>query len=179
MVVTMRRGVPDDAALLHDLAARTFPLACPPGTAQADIDAFVQEHLSRSSFDSYLKDGNRIVLIATVDGRPAGYSMLIAEPGADPEVRAAIGSGDDTVVELSKFYVAAESHGSGLADALMRGTIDGAAATGARLCWLGVNRQNRRAARFYARHGFEVAGVKRFRLGDDWQDDDVMVRRLT
>src|ERR1044071_6701729 len=42
---TTRRADLADAELLHDLAARTFELACPPGTLRADIDAFIARHL--------------------------------------------------------------------------------------------------------------------------------------
>ena len=44
--------------------------------------------------------------------------------------------------------------------------------------WLGVNRDNQRAQRFYAKHGFQVSGVKTFRLGDHVENDYVMVRPL-
>jgi ribosomal protein S18 acetylase RimI-like enzyme len=176
MVVTTRLGVPDDAAKLHDLAARTFPLACPVGTSAADIETFIAQHLSRSAFELYLKDDSRTVLLAAVDGRPAGYTMLATGPITDPDVRAVVD--DATSIELSKFYVAGESHGTGVADVLMRATLESAAATGAGSCWLGVSRHNARANRFYARHGFEVVGAKRFLIGADWQDDHVRLRRL-
>ncbi|MDY6999176.1 MAG: GNAT family N-acetyltransferase, partial [Actinomycetota bacterium] len=53
-----------------------------------------------------------------------------------------------------------------------------AAGLGAVCVWLGVNQQNRRAQRFYAKHGFTVAGTKTFRLGEDIENDYVMVRPL-
>jgi GNAT superfamily N-acetyltransferase len=176
MSITTRRAGPADADLLHELAARTFALACPPGTRQADIDAFIALHLSRESFARYLADPGRILLIVAVDGVPAGYAMLVRGPIADPDVAALV---DETKsVELSKFYLAPERHGSGVAAALMAATLRAAADTGARWCWLGVNQQNSRAARFYAKHGFEVVGVKRFLVGEQWHDDHVRLRRL-
>jgi hypothetical protein len=110
MPLTTRRAVPGDAAELHAVAARTFGLACPPGTLQSDIDAFVALHLSRERFEEYLKDDRRTVLIAEVDLTPVGYAMLVRGPVADPDVRAVV---DDDSVELSKFYVLADNHGSG------------------------------------------------------------------
>jgi len=84
-----------------------------------------------------------------------------------------------TSIELSKFYLAPDRHGSGVAATLMAATLSEAAATGASFCWLGVNQQNERAGRFYAKQGFEVVGVKRFRVGDVWHDDHVRMRALT
>ncbi|WP_433301617.1 N-acetyltransferase family protein [Actinoplanes sp. CA-030573] len=176
MSITTRRADPADADLLHDLAARTFGLACPPGTLPSDIDAFIARHLSRESFDRYLADSGRTILIAEQDGTPVGYSMLVDGPIADPDVAAVVD--EKTSIELSKFYVAEDRHGSGAAAALMAATLTEAAATGAEHCWLGVNQQNARAARFYKKHGFEIVGVKRFLVGDVWHDDHVRVRSL-
>jgi ribosomal protein S18 acetylase RimI-like enzyme len=177
MSITTRRADLSDADLLHDLAGRTFALACPPGTLQSDIDAFIAKHLSAASFRGYLSDPGRIILVAAEDGLPLGYSMLVSGPIADPDVARVVDAG--TSIELSKFYLAADRHGSGVAATLMAATLAEAAATGASFCWLGVNQQNDRAAKFYAKHGFEVVGVKRFLVGDVWHDDHVRLRKLT
>ena len=177
MSITTRRAGSHDADLLHDLAARTFGLACPPGTAQADIDAFIAAHLSPESFVHYLADPDRILLLVSDGDAPVGYSMLVGGPITDPDVAAVVD--EKTSVELSKFYLAADRHGSGAAAALMAATIEAAAGTGAEFCWLGVNQQNVRAARFYAKHDFEVIGVKRFQVGTEWHDDHIRRRPLT
>jgi diamine N-acetyltransferase len=176
MAITTRRAAPGDAAELHTVAAHTFGLACPPGTAPSDIDAFVAAHLSEAKFAEYLKDDARVILLAESDGRPIGYAMLARGPIADPGVRAVVPA--EGSIELSKFYVLASSHGGGAARELMRATLDAAAATGATCCWLGVNQRNVRAAKFYAKHGFEVAGTKRFLVGAQWHDDHVRLRSL-
>jgi len=64
---TVRRASGVDAALLHDLARQTFPLACPPSTTQQAIDAFISEHLAIDSFERYLADSTREILIAEVE----------------------------------------------------------------------------------------------------------------
>lgn len=181
MSITTRRAGLSDADMLHDLAARTFGLACPPGTAQSDIDAFIAAHLSRESFRGYLADPQRIILVVAQDGEPVGYSMLVGGPIGDAGVAATVAAsvdGRDTI-ELSKFYLAPERHGSGAAAALMTATLEAAAGTGAAFCWLGVNQRNERAAKFYAKHGFDVIGVKRFLVGELWHDDYVRLRALT
>jgi len=177
MPITTRRAVPADAAELHELAARTFGLACPPGTTQADIDAFVAAHLSVADFDRYLAEQHRILLLAEADGTAVGYTMLVGGPIADADVRAVVD--EKTSSELSKFYVDAGSHGSGVAAALMAATLAAATAAGAESCWLGVNQQNGRAARFYAKNGFAVVGTKRFLVGDVWHNDHVRLLRFS
>jgi GNAT superfamily N-acetyltransferase len=182
MAIITRRAVPADAAELHELAASTFGLANPPGTAQTDIDAFIGEHLAEASFTAYVADPNRIVLLAEVQGDAVGYTMLVRGPIKNPDVAAVVAAaapGATTPIELSKFYVAAESHGSGVAAILMTATLEAAAATGAGICWLGVNQLNKRAAKFYAKNGFEIVGTKRFQVGAVWHDDHVRARLLT
>ncbi|BEL09581.1 GNAT family N-acetyltransferase [Actinoplanes sichuanensis] len=177
MTTITRLARAGDEEVLHDLAARTFGLACPPGTAQADIDAFIAKNLSVAGFRGYLADPARILVIVSVDEAPTGYSMLVSGPIADSDVAAVVDQA--TSIELSKFYLAPERHGSGAAGALMTATLDAAAGTGAQTCWLGVNQRNARAARFYAKHGFEIVGVKRFLVGSEWHDDHIRQRGLS
>jgi ribosomal protein S18 acetylase RimI-like enzyme len=102
--------------------------------------------------------------------------MLVRGPITDPDVRAVVD--EATSIELSKFYVLADAHGSGVAATLMAATLAAAAATGATSCWLGVNQQNVRAAKFYDKSGFTVRGTKRFLVGEDWHDDHIRMRSL-
>ncbi|GAA2678044.1 GNAT family N-acetyltransferase [Actinoplanes palleronii] len=176
MAITVRHATHGDEQPLHALATLTFGLACPPGTEQTDIDTFIATHLSVARFADYLADPDRTVLIVSDQDQPLGYAMLVRGPIADPDVAVVVDP--DTSVELSKFYLTAERHGSGAAAALMAATLDAAAATGAATCWLGVNQQNVRAAKFYAKHGFDIIGVKRFLVGAEWHDDHIRSRRL-
>ena len=65
---------------------------------------------------------------------------------------------------------------AGVSAALMSAVLDEAATLGAAGVWLGVNQQNTRAQRFYAKHGFTITGTKTFRLGTHIEADYVMVR---
>jgi diamine N-acetyltransferase len=176
MSISVRLATLADVAELHDVAARTFMLACPPGTTQADVDAFVGQHLSAERFAEYLADADRILLLAESDGEPVGYAMLVRGEISDADVRKVVDA--QRSVELSKFYVLADRHGSGVAGPLMTATLQAAAAAGAETCWLGVNQLNARANRFYEKYGFTPAGTKRFLVGDQWHDDYIRTRPL-
>lgn len=154
-----------DAVELASVAAQTFPLACPPGAAQENIAAFVDANLSAERFADYLADPHRAVLAAARDGRIIGYAMLIRDSCAD-------------AAELSKIYVLPEYHGGGVSTALMDRALATAGEWGARRVWLGVNRANQRAQRFYAKSGFRISGTRTFQLGADLEHDYVMVREL-
>lgn len=215
--LTIRPARPDDAAALAEVAAATFPLACPPGTEPADIEAFVREHLSPEAFAGHLADPGCAILLAELgpvesdggtgsgagegadagersdggeDSGPSGpvlgytlarLPMHPEDAPGDPDVAAVVPQ--RPIAELSKCYVRAEYHGSGLADALLAAAhadLAGRTVHGVPLAavWLGTNRGNRRGRRFYTRAGYRVVGARRFRVGAVLHHDVVMVRPL-
>jgi ribosomal protein S18 acetylase RimI-like enzyme len=179
MVASVTTATEAEVAELAGIAAVTFPLACPPAARPDDIAAFIEATLSADRFAEYLTDPDRVVLVARDDTLgPAilGYAMLIAGVPEDPDVRRAVTG--TPAVELSKIYVLPDSHGGAVSAALMRAGLDFAAGRGAASMWLGVNQQNQRAQRFYAKNGFTVSGTKTFRLGSGVEEDYVMVRPL-
>lgn len=153
-----------DASELAQVAAVCFPLACPPSVSPDDIAAFIATHLSEDRFLGYLDDPDHHVLIARSGGRIVGYAMLVRGQGDEP-------------VELSKMYVLPEFHGGPAAE-LMRRAFDQAMSWGAPAIWLGVNRDNERAQRFYRKCGFAVTGTRSFHVGESLQTDFIMKRPL-
>lgn len=164
---------------MHQLAAITFPLACPPESTAADHRAFIDTHLSEASFLDYLTDANRVVFVAELDGALVGYTLLVFGEPTDADVSVALGDDRERpLAELSKCYTLPASHGSGVAARLLERTIDEARERGVRHVWLGVNQQNLRAQRFYEKRGFRAVGEKRFRLGGRLERDYVLARDI-
>ena len=176
MPVSVTAAADADLDELAEVAAATFPLACPPTSPPEDVAAFIAAHLTRRRFADYLADPSRVVLAARDDDRILGYAILVRGVGDDPDVALAVTT--RPAVELSKMYVLADLHGAGVSAALMDVAVRSAAETGARCVWLGVNQKNLRAQRFYSKHGFQVAGARTFRLGAHTEHDFVMVRPL-
>ena len=176
MAVQVTSPTECDLPELADVAARTFPLACPPSTGPDDVAAFIAENLSQARFSDYLADPERTVLTARADGRILGYAMLIRGVTDDDDVQRAVPR--RPAVELSKMYVLPDAHGAGVSAALMTSALDQARTLGATCVWLGVNQENQRAQRFYAKHGFVTSGTKTFRLGSEVENDYVMVCQL-
>ena len=154
-----------EAGELAEVAAATFPLACPPWASPEDVAAFIAANLSAEHFAGYLSDPTRKLLAVRDDGRIIGYAMLVHQD-------------DDPEIELSKFYLMADRHGSGAAAALMGASLDWAERTGAPAIRLGVNKRNERAQAFYRKHGFEITGSRTFDLGWSIENDYVMTRKL-
>lgn len=162
--VTVAPATSDDAGDLALVAGACFPLACPPSVPAGDVAAFIAANLSARRFAGYLADPTHQVLAARCDGRIVGYAMLI--------------SGADGDTELSKMYVLEQFHHRGVAAQLMRRAVDRAREDGAGAVWLGVNRDNTRAQRFYRKHGFTVTGTRSFQVGETLETDFIMRRLL-
>ncbi len=174
MTLEVTTATAAELAELADVAATTFPLACPPSVTPENVAAFIDTNLTQSHFAAYLDDPDRLVLVARRDGRMIGYAMLVRGVPDDDDVQRAV-----TVrpaVEISKMYVLPDNHGGGVSAALMAEALERAPDLDANTVWLGVNQNNERAQRFYAKHGFSINGTKTFRLGTRIENDYVMVR---
>jgi ribosomal protein S18 acetylase RimI-like enzyme len=174
MAIHVTTAAPADLPELADVAAKTFPLACPPSVTPENIVAFIDENLSEDRFREYLADPDRVVLVAREDSRIVGYVMLIRGVPDDDDVQRAVTL--RPAIELSKMYVLPDSHGAGVSADLMTAALTRATQLDVKCVWLGVNQENQRAQRFYAKHGFVVNGTKTFRLGAGIENDYVMVR---
>ncbi|MGM7666979.1 GNAT family N-acetyltransferase [Microbacterium sp. A93] len=178
--VTVRSARPDEAVLLSDLAARTFPDACPPQMPAADVRAFIAQHLSPGAFAGYLTDPRyRVLVVEPTDGSPlgnmpVGYTLLDLAPMEEPppgmDAGVVLGNHgepdpDAGPAYLSKMYVLDAARGTGAAGTLMRATLDAARQRGHRQVWLGVNQANTRANAFYEKLGFAVVGERSFAVG--------------
>lgn len=190
MQFRIRRGQAHDAKALADLAALTFPLACPPSTPASEIAAFIEQHLNPNVFSSYLADPHRVLFVAeerrpsssttsVTEGGASGdrllaYTMLVDAAPSAADVAAVVNGVD--AVELSKCYAHPDTHGTGVAADIMAASLAWIAEHGQRQAWLGVNSENLRAQKFYRKHGFAVAGTRSFQVGTRTEHDFVMMR---
>jgi ribosomal protein S18 acetylase RimI-like enzyme len=172
--LTVRTPETVEIEQLSAVAARTFPLACPPSVPPENVASFIAANLSPARFTEYLADPRRAILTAHHEGLIVGYAMLIRGVGDDADVQRAVQI--RPAAELSKIYVLPERHGSGVATALMSRALATAADWGAACVWLGVNQANQRAQRFYTKSGFTISGTRTFQVGAGRESDYVMVR---
>jgi hypothetical protein len=111
MPVQVRPATGRNLIELAEVAAATFPLACPPSAATADIDDFIAATLSPQRFAEHLADPDRVILTAVDVDRIIGYTMLVHGTGTDPDVASCIDVLPSVelskmpAVELSKMYV--------------------------------------------------------------------------
>lgn len=169
--LSIRRGAPTDAALLTELAARTFRDSFSDQNTPEDMELHLSTHYAVAKQAAELSNPTMACFIAEAGGVPVGYAQL--RQGATPPCIPAEDS-----IEMLRFYVVREWHGKGVSRPLMDAAIADARARGRKRLWLGVWEENPRAIAFYRKCGFVDVGSQDFRLGTDLQHDRVMSMEL-
>jgi ribosomal protein S18 acetylase RimI-like enzyme len=167
--VTVRRGRAEDAPALARFAAASFEAAFGPANDPADMAAYMRESFGPSQQAEELADPGLTTFLAEIGSALAGYAQVTRDR-RDPAVEG------ERPVELRRFYVGAEWHGRGVAQALMDAVLAEARRLGGDVVWLCVWEHNPRARAFYRKAGFVDAGTAPFQLGRDLQTDIVMTR---
>lgn len=170
--VVVRDATMEDATLLSALGERTFRDTYGADNSPAEMDSFVANNYGPEVQAAELLDLGDRYLIAESDGTAVGFVLLSqsAHPAQVPGRRPLM---------LSRIYVDLPYKGRGVGAALMGRSIQEARQAGHDALWLTVWARNPAAIAFYRRWGFEEVGVTKFLLGDEMQDDLLMVLNLS
>lgn len=169
--IVIRTATIADAEMLTELGARTFYDAFAPSNTPETMDAYTSEAFTTRKLRSELEDPRATFLVAESAGEPVGYVKL--QTGDAPQCLKG-----DAPIEIVRFYVDQQFHGSGVAHTLMQACFDYAKQTDCRTIFLGVWEHNPRAIAFYRKWEFEIVGSHVFQMGDEAQNDYWMAREL-
>lgn len=169
--MTIRTATAADAAVVADLARRTFYDTFAATNDPADMAMHLQSAYGVDQQTREIADRDITTLLVEVEAQAVAYAQVRA--GHVPKCVS-----DRTAVELWRFYVDREWHGRGIAQALMTRVKAVARERGAKTLWLGVWERNDRARAFYVKCGFADVGEHIFLFGTDPQTDRVMVTTL-
>ena len=164
----IRRATTHDATVLAELGARTFYDAFARDNKPEDIDSYVAQAFTPQQMAIELADPGSTFLLAHIDGQAVGYAKVQAG-----EAPACVDG--PRPIELERIYVDQTMIGRGVGAALMRACLDEARQAHYGAVWLGVWERNERAQAFYRRWGFRDVGAKTFTVGQDVQNDRVMM----
>lgn len=146
--VTIRPATSDDSAFVLGLLPRLASFVLPPWRSAAEVAGGDRPPLE-AWFDNPGPD--EALLIAEVDGRPAGYTYLVVDTD--------FFTGRQHT-HLSVLAVAEEAEGRGVGSALVEASTAWAAARGHDRITLNVFDGNHRAKALYERHGFSRETVR-------------------
>lgn len=166
---TIRRASPEDAGAIAAIGAATFTETFAHLYPPADLAAFLAEAHSVERAEADLSNPDKAAWLVEKDGAVIGYALVGPCKLPHPEVTPACG-------ELDRIYIAKAHHGGGVGSRLLRETLDWLEKDGPRRLWIGVFSENLGAQRLYARHGFEVVGSYKFKVGGTL-DHELILRR--
>lgn len=177
--VTIRPATLNDVEGIAFVAATTFPDACPPEVTPEAQREHIENNLSKDVIAGWINSPRHRVMVADFHGQIAAYTMveLFNEGEGPDDVPHDILAPAPTY--MSKIYTLAQWRGSGLSGAIFEAAIDDARphAFGSQIV-LGTHKGNKRARKFYRRHGWETIGRRVFWVGGIKNEDVVMVRDL-
>ncbi len=160
-----------DAKPLSVLAERTFRDTYSAMNSAGDMSLHCRNKFSEAIQASEILDPNRITMLSEEDGELNGFAQLCWNK--TPSCVAPENPG-----EINRFYVAREWHGKGVASALMTFFIEQSKLKLFDSLWLSVWEPNPKAIAFYKKSGFIEVGNTTFLLGNDLQQDIVMLRQI-
>ncbi|HTW71283.1 MAG TPA: GNAT family N-acetyltransferase [Acetobacteraceae bacterium] len=172
MAATIRRAGPADAATVALLGRITFAETFGHlfGHHADDLRAYLDATFDVAKIETSLGKPRNAYWLAFLRRLPVGYAKLKypSPPPAKPQQVAA---------QLQKIYVLRAFLGQRLGEDLL-GPVLQEAASQAPLLWLDVLRENDRAVRFYARHGFVASGDDSYTIGSQRFVFDIMERHV-
>lgn len=171
MEATFRYATANDADALQQLAVRTYDETFAAVNTAQNMRAYLESAFALDRIQAELNDPAAVWLLAISDEDFVGYAKLLAGP-APPCVTG------ESPIELVRFYIDRQWHGSGLASELMHLCLDEARRRGFKTMYLGVWENNERAKAFYKKWNFVRVGEHVFPMGDDPQIDWWMTRGI-
>ncbi len=171
MAVASRTAIPSDAKALSELAERTFRHTFVEANSAEDMALHCRSAYSEAIQADEISDPDIVTLVSEEDGRLIAFAQL--RWGTAPDCVSAKHPG-----EIHRLYVDNDWHGKGIAQKLMRASIEEIQRRGSDVVWLGVWERNARAQSFYKKCGFAEIGEHIFQVGNDPQRDLVMARAV-
>jgi GNAT superfamily N-acetyltransferase len=162
---SIRQATIDDAALIIDLAERTWWPTYSPILEKEQIAFMLDEIYSFEKISSQLKNGAQSYLILEEEGEPVAFASYSPRE-EDPEI-----------YKLHKLYCLPETQGKGYGKILIDEVAQKILDAGKHTLDLNVNRYNK-AKNFYEKMGFSVAYEEDIPIGSYWMNDYVMRKEL-
>jgi ribosomal protein S18 acetylase RimI-like enzyme len=164
--MTTRFATPLDVRALQPLAVRSFLSAYADFNTEENMRNYLAGHFSEEKLLSTIAAGE--ILLGIEDEKIAAYAQLIV-PGT-------IRIPHHQPLEIARLYTDTSLIGKGFGKQMLEAIDREAHRRGCDSVCLGVWQKNHRAINFYQREGFRIHGLTKFLLGDDLQDDFVMLR---
>ncbi len=156
--LTIRNANENDIDLIYNLAEKIWKEYYPAIISMEQIEYMLNKMYSTSSLKQQMLDGDNF-LVAYLDHQPIGYISYGIK-----------GAGN---YFLSKFYIDAKNHRSGIGLDFFHLVFDGL--SDLKTIRLTVNRKNFKAINFYFKLGFKIEEVADFDIGNGYVMNDFVM----
>jgi ribosomal protein S18 acetylase RimI-like enzyme len=167
MTPILKSCTSEDLPLILKLGRQTFIDAFAAVNDPEDFKIYMNEAFSEKRLKEELSNPYCSFYISYVGEEAVGYIKLNYQE-AQTDIKSTEGA------ELERIYVLQKYQNQNLGQWMLEQAIDLAKAAGKKYLWLGVWEENKRAIRFYERHGFEKFGRHPYYIGSDKQMDWLM-----
>ena len=161
----------EDIKKLQTIAKQTFTETFGSQNTAEDLAKFLNEEYDFNKLKSEVTDPESFYYFCYFNDELAGYLKLnigSAQTESDyPES-----------LEIQRIYVLQKYQGQKIGLSMMQHAIAVAKKIKKSQVWLGVWEKNLKAQAFYRKSGFEKVGSHDFVLGDDIQNDYILVKEL-
>jgi ribosomal protein S18 acetylase RimI-like enzyme len=156
---------------LQEISRSTFYETFAAFNSDSDMQNYLEKDMSIHQLTNEFKNPDSLFYFASTNDKVIGYLKLNFINLEDFNA-------NKKGIEIARIYVRKEFHGSRAGQNLFNVAMTIALESNCNYIWLGVWENNPRAIRFYEKNGFEIKGNKKFVLGDDVQNDFIMVRSI-
>ena len=157
--IEIRRAGVSDAGLVSVLGAVTFYEAYFEQDDPHSLADYIHESFEPNKIRAEIEDRHAEFYMIFLNDRAVGYAKLREDSVIDCVK-------NETAIELQRIYIVERAFGTGVGERLLKHCLATAKRRGFETLWLGVWEENRRAQRFYEKHGFRRVGTLTFPYGE-------------
>jgi diamine N-acetyltransferase len=169
--ILIRQADASDAQLIAVLGAVTFYEAYFEQDDPPDLANYIAEAFAPEKILTEIENPNATFFIIYRNEKAVGYAKF----RRDGERPAGVA---ENSIELQRIYVLERVFGKGVGERLLNHCLAAAKREGFEFLWLGVWEENRRARRFYEKHGFRKVGTLTFPYGETVGTNLVLQKNL-
>lgn len=139
----------EDVKLMSEIMVKSFRYAFSAFISKQTMDAYTIEENCRVMLENLYIEGKMHFLLGEKSG------MLVWQ------------NAEDNLAEIVAIHSLPKSFGTGLGEAMLKKALSQMKETGQKSVFLWAFKENKRARRFYEKHGFTVDGTERISEFDD------------
>jgi diamine N-acetyltransferase len=168
---SIRKCTLEDLHLLQDIGTETYNETYSHLNTPENINEYLDQAFNTEQLTKELSNPSSTFLFQYVDNMLTGYLKVNEGEAQTYQI-------GDNALEIERIYVKNTFHEKGLGKLLLQTAIDIARERDKSEIWLGIWRKNKNAIDFHEKMGFEKRGSYSIYIGDEEQNNYIMVKQL-